>query len=50
MLFKEIIAVYPENHKKAINTMCGQNAGLLAVNQVAHIVATRISRANTKCH
>jgi hypothetical protein len=25
-LFKEIIAVYSENHKKPINALCGQNA------------------------
>jgi hypothetical protein len=29
MLFKEIIAVYSENHMKSINTQCGQNAELL---------------------
>jgi hypothetical protein len=28
-LFKEIIAVYTENHTKHINTFCGQNAELL---------------------
>jgi hypothetical protein len=26
MLFREIIAVYCENHKKHINALCGQNA------------------------
>jgi hypothetical protein len=26
MLFKEIIAVYSENHTKQINTLCGKNA------------------------
>jgi hypothetical protein len=26
MLFREIIAVYCENHKEHINTLCGQNA------------------------
>jgi hypothetical protein len=31
MLFKEIIAVYSENHMKLINTLCGQNADLLNV-------------------
>jgi hypothetical protein len=25
MVFKEIVAVYSENHKKLINTLCGQN-------------------------
>jgi hypothetical protein len=31
ILFKEIIAVYSENHMKPINTLCGQNAELLIV-------------------
>jgi hypothetical protein len=26
MLFREIIAVYPENEMKLINTLCEQNA------------------------
>jgi hypothetical protein len=26
MLFREIIAVYCENHTEHINTLCGQNA------------------------
>jgi hypothetical protein len=33
MLFKEIIAVYSENHMKPINTLCGQNAELLIVKE-----------------
>jgi hypothetical protein len=28
MLFKEIIAVYSENHAKPINTLCGHNSEL----------------------
>jgi hypothetical protein len=31
MLFGEIIAVNSENHKKPINTLCGQNSELLIV-------------------
>jgi hypothetical protein len=31
MLFKEIIAVYSENHTKSINTLYRQNAELLDV-------------------
>jgi hypothetical protein len=31
MLFKEIIAVYYENHTKLISTLCGQNAELVNV-------------------
>jgi hypothetical protein len=29
MIFKEIIDVYFENHKKYLNTFCGPNAELL---------------------
>jgi hypothetical protein len=35
MLFREIIAVYPENHTKPINTFCGQSAELLTINAVS---------------
>jgi hypothetical protein len=31
MMFREIIAVYSENHMKLINPICGQNAELLIV-------------------
>jgi hypothetical protein len=31
MLFREIIAVYCENHTEHINTLCGQNAEFLIV-------------------
>jgi hypothetical protein len=31
MLFREIIAVYYENHRKPINTLCGQNVELFIV-------------------
>jgi hypothetical protein len=31
MLLWEIIALYSENHTKPINTLCGQNVGLLNV-------------------
>jgi hypothetical protein len=31
MLFREIIAVYCENHTEHINTLCGQNAEFLNV-------------------
>jgi hypothetical protein len=36
MLFKEIIAVYSENHMKPINTFCGQNTELLNVRVGVH--------------
>jgi hypothetical protein len=31
MLFREIIAVYSENHMESINTLCEQNVELLNV-------------------
>jgi hypothetical protein len=31
MLVREILAVYSDNDAKPINTLCGQNAGLLIV-------------------
>jgi hypothetical protein len=31
MVFKEIVALYSENHTKPMNTFCGQNAELLIV-------------------
>jgi hypothetical protein len=31
MLFREMIAVYCENHMEHINTLCGQNAKLFNV-------------------
>jgi len=38
MLYKEMIAVCSQIHTKHINTMCGQNVGLLNVKLVVHIV------------
>jgi hypothetical protein len=40
MLFREIIAVYSENHMKPISTLCGQSAEVLNVKLVVHIVTT----------
>ena len=40
MLYREIIVVYSQIHTKYINTLCGQNAGLLNVKLVVHIVTT----------
>jgi lipoate-protein ligase B len=31
MLFKEIAALYTENHMKQVNTLCRQNAELLII-------------------
>jgi hypothetical protein len=33
MLFKEIIAVYSENHMEHINTMCSENIELLTATE-----------------
>jgi len=38
MLYGEIIAVCSEIHKEHIYTLCGQNAELLNVKLVVHIV------------
>ena len=34
MLYREIIVVFSEIHTKHINTLCGQNVGLLNVESV----------------
>jgi hypothetical protein len=48
MLFREIIAVYCENHTEHINTLCGQNAvyiNSVRVSQETHYVsATKPNR------
>jgi len=38
MLYSEIIAVCCQTHTKHTNTLCGQNAELLNVKLVVHIV------------
>jgi len=40
MLYREIIAVCSQIHTKQINTLCGQNVGLLNVKLVVQIVTT----------
>jgi hypothetical protein len=41
MLFKEILARYSENHKKCINTLCGQKSqSYWKLNQVVQTVNT----------
>jgi hypothetical protein len=42
MLFKEIIAVYSENHTKHTNTLCGKIVRFFNVKQVVNIVTTEI--------
>jgi len=40
MLYREIIAVCSEMHRKHVNKLCGQNVELLNVKLVLHIVTT----------
>ena len=40
MSYREIIAVCSHIHTKHINTLCGQNVGLLNVKLAVHIVTT----------
>ena len=40
MLYREIITVCSEIHTKHINTVCGQNVGLLNVKLVVYIMTT----------
>ena len=40
MLYREIITVFSQIHTKHINTMCGQNAELLEIKLVVHVVTT----------
>ena len=47
MLYREIMAVFSEIHTKLINTVCGQNAELLNVKLVVHIVTTGLWRVKS---
>jgi len=40
MLYRKMIAVFSQIHTKHINTLCGQNVGLLNVKLVVRIVTT----------
>jgi hypothetical protein len=40
MLYREIIAVCSEIHRKHVNTLCGRNVELLNVKVVVHKVTT----------
>jgi hypothetical protein len=44
MLFREIIAVYCENHTEHINTLCGQNIQPFTLKQLVHIVTAVLER------
>jgi hypothetical protein len=43
MLFRKIIAVFSENRTKPTNTLRGQNAELLMLKEVVHIVTTGLN-------
>jgi hypothetical protein len=47
MLYRKIIAVFPQIHTKQINTLCGQNVELLTVKLVVHIVTTGLQRVKS---
>jgi len=47
MLYREIIAVCSEVHTKHINSLCGQNVGLLTVIPAVRIVTTRPSELSS---
>ena len=52
MLYREIIAVCSEIHRKHINTLCGLNVELLNVKLVVHIVTTGLTglgQETTEC-
>jgi hypothetical protein len=42
MLFREIIAVYCENHTEHTNALCGQNAELSCVITCGHILPNKL--------
>jgi hypothetical protein len=42
MLFKEIIAVYSENHTIPVNVVCGKMQSYRLLKQVSHVVTTGI--------
>jgi hypothetical protein len=42
MLYRKIIAVGSQIHRKHINTLCGFKAELLNVKLVVHIVITKL--------
>ena len=48
MLYREIIAVCSQIHRKHINTLCGQNVGLSNVVLMVQIVTTGLSWLNVR--
>ena len=47
MLYREIIAVCFQIHRKHINTLCGQNIELLNVKLAVHIVTSGLQRVKS---
>jgi len=47
MLDREIMAICSEIHTKHINTVCGQNVGLLNVKLAVYIVTTGLQRVKS---
>jgi hypothetical protein len=47
MLYREIVAVCSQIHKKHINTVCGQNVGFVCIKLVVHKVTTGLK--GVKC-
>jgi len=50
MLYREIIAVCSQIHRKHINIVCWQNVELLNVELVVHIVTTGLLSVNSKIY
>lgn len=42
MMFKEMIAVCSENHKKAVNTLCKPSAELLIIKAGGNLFTSRL--------
>jgi len=47
MLYREIIDVCTQIHKKLINTHCGQNVEIVNVKLVVHIVTNGLKRVKS---
>jgi hypothetical protein len=48
MLFREIIALYSENHMKHINIFSWQNTGILMMKKAVNILTTVLQKVNIK--
>ena len=47
MLYRSIIAICSQIHRKHINTLCGQNVELLNVKLAVYIVITGLQRVKS---